>query len=89
MWGGDWKSNNCDFVIKCWVNDENTMKRLASDPEWIQNTALNDDEDNWLDTSKSTVRISYNTTTCLFEDVAMFNLVGKKKDAGAPLVLTG
>ena len=73
--GGGWKVNNCDFVMEYWVKDEKDMRNLAMDPEW----ALDEDTNNWLDMSKSTVRISNDTTTCLLEHGATINGIGQRR----------
>lgn len=70
-----WKVNDCDLVLEYWVYDLESMKNLASDPEWNQ-TALGDEND-WLDTSRSTIRIGYDTT--YLDYGAIMNVVGQKK----------
>ena len=71
--------NHCDVVVEYWVNDVRSMKDLASDLEWIQTMALDKDENDWLDTSKSTIRISYDMTTYPLEYGAIINVAGQKR----------
>ena len=51
--------NSCDLILEYWADDLESMKKLASDPEWTQ-TALRD-QNNWLDTSRSNIRAGYDT----------------------------
>ncbi|KAE8373964.1 hypothetical protein BDV26DRAFT_296444 [Aspergillus bertholletiae] len=70
-----WKVNDCDLVLEYWAYDLESMKNLTSDPEWIQ-TAL-EDENDWLDTSRSTIRMSYDTT--FVESGSLMNVAGPKR----------
>ncbi|GKT64019.1 hypothetical protein ColTof4_04433 [Colletotrichum tofieldiae] len=70
-----WKVNDCDLVLEYWVNDLESMKNLVSDPEWIQ-TALKEEND-WLDVSRSTIRIGYDMT--YLEYGAIMNVAGLKR----------
>ncbi|KAJ5679527.1 hypothetical protein N7462_007771 [Penicillium macrosclerotiorum] len=74
VWPG-WKVNDCDVALEYWVYDLESMKNLASDPEWIQ-TAL-EDENDWLDPSRSTIRIGYDTT--YLESGAFMNIGAQKR----------
>lgn len=67
--------NDCDLVLECWVYDLESLKNLASDPEWIQ-TAL-EDENDWLATSRSTIRIGYYTTYS--EYAGIMDVTGQKR----------
>lgn len=51
------KVNDCDVVLEYWVRDLESIKALSADPEWVQIT--HEYENDWFDTSKSVVRISY------------------------------
>lgn len=55
-----WEVNDCDLVLEYWVDDLESIKSLAADSDWIQ-MPLEGRRD-WLDTSRSTVRIGYDTT---------------------------
>ncbi|GFF75231.1 hypothetical protein IFM53868_01529 [Aspergillus udagawae] len=70
-----WKVNDCDLLLEYWVYDLEDIKDLASDPEWIQ-TALGDGND-WLDTSKSTICVGYDTT--YVEYGAVVNVAGRRR----------
>jgi hypothetical protein len=67
--------NDCDLVLECWVYGLESLKNLASDPEWIQ-TAL-EDENDWLDTPRSTIRIGYDTT--YLEYAGIMDVTGPKR----------
>ncbi|KAK1950799.1 hypothetical protein LY78DRAFT_594799 [Colletotrichum sublineola] len=66
------KLNDCDIALEYWVDDLETMKSLVSDPKWTQK-ALKDWND-WIDASRSTIRIGYDTT--YLEHGAIKNVVG-------------
>lgn len=66
-----WKTTDCDLVLEYWVDDIESIKSLVSDPEW----AL-EDEDNWLDVSRSSIRIGYGTT--YLEYGAIVNVAGQR-----------
>ncbi|KAG7145944.1 putative oxygenase like protein [Verticillium longisporum] len=70
-----WKVNDCDLVLEYWVKDLESLKSLASDPEWIQ-TALEPGND-WFDMSGPTIRIGYDTT--YLEHGEIVNVAGRKR----------
>ncbi|CRK25924.1 hypothetical protein BN1723_013758 [Verticillium longisporum] len=70
-----WKVNDCDLVLEYWVKDLESLKSLASDPEWIQ-TALEPGND-WFDMSGPTIRIGYDTT--YLEHGYIVNVAGRKR----------
>jgi hypothetical protein len=76
--GGGWKVNDCDVVVDYWVNDLKSMKDFASDPEWNQAMVLDQNENDWLDTAKSTVRISYEPIAAVLEDKSI-DMVKRQK----------
>ncbi|KAK1570173.1 uncharacterized protein LY79DRAFT_584214 [Colletotrichum navitas] len=70
-----WKVNDCDIILEYWFDDLESMESLLFDPQWTQ-TALKDWND-WLDVSRSTIRISYDTT--FLEHGAIKNVTGLKR----------
>lgn len=72
-----WKVNNCDVVLEYWVNDLDSIKSLAADPEWIQ-TALEGQRD-WLNPSRSTFRIGYDTTYVEHAPLLNLNVAGQRR----------
>lgn len=64
-----WKVSDADVVLEYWTYDMANIKGLASDPEWTEGAAK--DEDVWLDISKSNIHIGYHTT--YLEDGGLIN----------------
>jgi hypothetical protein len=56
LWPG-LQVNDCDLILEYWADDLESMKKLASDPEWTQGVLR--DQNNWLDMSRSNIRASY------------------------------
>ncbi|KAL4875390.1 hypothetical protein BJY04DRAFT_224057 [Aspergillus karnatakaensis] len=61
--GGGWKVNDCDIVLEYWLSDSKSVKTLSSVPKWVSATLEGGDD--WLDTSRSTVRIGFDEITYL------------------------
>lgn len=53
------KVSDCDIVMEHWVHDMSTVLAHASDPEWTSEVLK--DQDKWLDASKGTSHIGYDT----------------------------
>lgn len=70
-----WKLNDCDLILEYWFYGLESMKSLTCDPEWIQ-VALQDEND-WIDASRSTIRIGYDMT--YLEHGAIINIAGRKR----------
>ncbi|KAI4861085.1 hypothetical protein F4820DRAFT_434706 [Hypoxylon rubiginosum] len=55
-----WEVSKADFVLEYWMPDLTCLKSLVMDPEWVGGAVR--DQDDWIDMSKSTVHIGYDTT---------------------------
>lgn len=68
-----WKVSDCDIVLEHWVHDMDTIMAHSNDPEWASEVLK--DQEKWVDMSKSTIHIGYDTT--YLEDGVIMNLGGK------------
>lgn len=55
-----WEVSKADFVLEYWLPDMGCLKNLIADPEWNESAVKG--QDDWLDMSKSTIHIGYDTT---------------------------
>ncbi|KAI0178958.1 hypothetical protein GGR52DRAFT_569863 [Hypoxylon sp. FL1284] len=55
-----WEVSQADFVLEYWMPDMDCFRKLVMDSEWVEGAAK--DWDDWLDMSRSTVHIGYDTT---------------------------
>lgn len=55
-----WVVSTCEMVLEYWMYDLESLKSLIMDPEWQEKAVKG--EDQWLDLSKATIHIGYNTT---------------------------
>ncbi|KAI1387157.1 uncharacterized protein F4822DRAFT_405627 [Hypoxylon trugodes] len=69
-----WEISKADLVLEYWMPSLDCLKNLVTDPEWNEMAA--DGEANWIDMSRSTIHVGYETAH--LENGNFFDFAEKK-----------